>query len=84
MAKGRNTNSSDMFHTPLEIRTSSLSVNMMPQELNILTFSEDFQRIRNTVTHPKKTMLTWPKQLECSAFWGMMKLLEIKESLHLV
>lgn len=33
--------------------------------------------IKKKVTRPTASMLTWPKRFECSAFWGMMKLLEI-------
>jgi len=33
--------------------------------------------IKRRVTRPTAAMLTWPKRFECSAFWGMMKLLEI-------
>jgi hypothetical protein len=33
--------------------------------------------IKKRVTRPTASMLTWPKRFECSAFWGMMKLLEI-------
>lgn len=31
--------------------------------------------IKKRVTRPTAAMLTWPKRFECSAFWGMMKLL---------
>jgi hypothetical protein len=33
--------------------------------------------IKRKVTRPTAAMLTWPKRFECSAFWGMMKLLAI-------
>lgn len=33
--------------------------------------------IKKKVTRPSAALLTWPKRFECSAFWGMMKLLEI-------
>jgi hypothetical protein len=33
--------------------------------------------IKRKVTRPTAAMLTWPKRFECSAFWGMMKLLSI-------
>ena len=34
-------------------------------------------RIKKKGARPTAAMLTWPKRFECSAFWGMMKLLEI-------
>ncbi|CAJ1950194.1 unnamed protein product [Cylindrotheca closterium] len=33
--------------------------------------------IKRKVTRPTAAMLTWPKRFECSAFWGMMKLLAV-------
>ena len=33
--------------------------------------------LKKKVTRPAAALLTWPKRFECSAFWGMMKLLEI-------
>ena len=30
-----------------------------------------------SMPRPAAALLTWPKRFECSAFWGMMKLLEI-------
>eukprot|EP00980_Cylindrotheca_fusiformis_P006059 scaffold1305_cov112-Cylindrotheca_fusiformis.AAC.1 len=33
--------------------------------------------IKRRVTRPTAAMLTWPKRFECSAFWGMMKMLSI-------
>ena len=33
--------------------------------------------LKKKVTRPSAALLTWPKRFECSAFWGMMKLLEI-------
>jgi hypothetical protein len=33
--------------------------------------------LKKKVTRPTAAMLTWPKRFECSAFWGMMDLLEI-------
>lgn len=33
--------------------------------------------LKKRVTRPTAAMLTWPKRFECSAFWGMMDLLEI-------
>jgi hypothetical protein len=33
--------------------------------------------IKRKVTRPTAAMLTWPKRFECSAFWGMMRLLSI-------
>lgn len=33
--------------------------------------------LKKRVTRPTAAMLTWPKRFECSAFWGMMELLEI-------
>lgn len=33
--------------------------------------------LKKKVTRPSPALLTWPKRFECSAFWGMMKLLEI-------
>ena len=34
-------------------------------------------RIKKKGARPTAAMLTWPKRFECSAFWAMMKLLEI-------
>jgi hypothetical protein len=33
--------------------------------------------IKKKVTRPTAAMLTWPKRFDCSAFWGMMSLVEI-------
>lgn len=33
--------------------------------------------LKKKVTRPAAALLTWPKRFECSAFWGMMNLLEI-------
>lgn len=33
--------------------------------------------IKKKFNRPTASMLTWPKRFECSAFWSMMKLLEI-------
>ena len=33
--------------------------------------------LKKKVNRPAAALLTWPKRFECSAFWGMMKLLEI-------
>lgn len=33
--------------------------------------------LKKKVTRPAAALLTWPKRFECSAFWGMMKLLEV-------
>jgi hypothetical protein len=35
-------------------------------------------RIKKKGARPTAAMLTWPKRFECSAFWGMMNLLEIE------
>ena len=50
------------------------------RELAIFHHNEkwvDRGALKKNVTRPKASMLTWPKRFECSAFWGMMKLLEI-------
>jgi len=33
--------------------------------------------LKKTMTRPSASLITWPKRFECSAFWGMMKLVEI-------
>jgi len=33
--------------------------------------------LKKKVNRPSAALLTWPKRFECSAFWGMMELLEI-------
>jgi hypothetical protein len=51
------------------------------RELAIYVHNEKFVEkgsfIKQKITRPAASMLTWPKRFECSAFWGMMKLLEI-------
>jgi hypothetical protein len=39
-------------------------------------YVEKGDAIKRRVTRPTAAMLTWPKRFDCSAFWGMMKLLE--------
>jgi len=40
-------------------------------------FIERGDGIKRRVTRPTAAMLTWPKRFECSAFWGMMKILAV-------
>lgn len=51
------------------------------RELAIFEFNNKYVErgayLKKTVSRPAAAMLTWPKRFECSAFWGMMDLLEI-------
>lgn len=58
--------------------------NVHPLALRELAIFEHNERVvdkgallKKKITRPSAAMLTWPKRFECSAFWGMMKLLEI-------
>lgn len=62
----------------------NLHVNEHPwttREIAIFEYNAKFvergDAIKRRVTRPTAAMLTWPKRFECSAFWGMMKLLSI-------